>query len=195
MKTVLSFIIVLSGVFFSGTDIAMLGLKVNDPKGALKSIKLKAVSHEDETIKYRTQNGNDLSVTVDEDKIVMMENDRVPGAEGDEPLFSNFKFGKTSLADIRKACGSNGYTYDQRVNMTTDSELIEFNCFEFDSPNNEVLVTITKASLDQDLSGDKIPQSLKLDGIIIADAQFMEAIWGKRKHYASNYKKITADEL
>ena len=195
MRTCLSFVLIFTGVFFSTPDISMMGLRINDPKTALKTIRLKVLSKEDETIRYRAENGNDFSITLDDGSIVFMENDRVPGAGGDEPLISNFRFGKTSLKDIRKAFGSNGYSYDERVNMTTDADLVEFNCFEFDSPNNEVMVTITKASLDQDLSGDKIPESLKLDGIIIADAKFMEDIWGKRKHYSTGYKKITADEL
>jgi len=66
-----------------------------------------------------------------------------------------------------------------------------FNCFEFESDNNEVLVTITKGSLKENLTEKNLSSKLKLDAIIIADRAYLDKIWGKAKSYDPNYHKIT----
>ncbi|MBK8244233.1 MAG: hypothetical protein IPK88_12470 [Saprospiraceae bacterium] len=74
--------------------------------------------------------------------------------------------------------------------MTTDTDLIEFNCFEFDSNNNEVLVTITKMPIKEHVPKDNISSKLKLDAIIIADKAYLDKTWGNEKAYDLNYRKI-----
>lgn len=74
--------------------------------------------------------------------------------------------------------------------MKTDTHLIMFNCFEFDSANNEVLVTITKVPMSLKPTEETVAEHLKLEALIIADKTYLETIWGKEKTFDPNYKKI-----
>lgn len=141
-------------------------------------------------IKYKTENGNDFSVTLERNKVVYMENDWLQGKSNSQPLFSNFSFGQTTLRDIRNTFSTNGFTYKGRAAFTTKTDLIEFNCFEFDSKNNEVLVTITKVSLQEDVTQENVASKLKLDALIIADKAYLDKTWGTEKVFDPNYKKI-----
>ncbi len=85
--------------------------------------------------------------------------------------------------------GTNGFTYTQRNGLTTATDEIEFNCFEFDSPNNEVLVAITKVSLQDHLTEDNVADHLKLDALLISNKTYLDKTWGKEKVYDSNYKR------
>jgi hypothetical protein len=189
MKSIISSLFL--AIFFLPTvDISMLGVKVGDTKTSVDKIKLKIIAQEDEMIKYRTDNGNDFSVTLEKGKVVYLENDWLQDEKGMKPLFSDFQFGLTSLGDIRKKFGTNGFTYKNRHAFTTETDLIEFNCFEFDSPNNEVLVVITKISLKEKPTEKNVAAKLKLDAIIITTKDHLDKTWGEEKLFDPNYKKI-----
>lgn len=176
-------------ILFS-TDISMLGLKINDKEKSLEKLNLEIVAKEENMVKYRTKNNNDFSITIERGKIVYMENDWLQDPNGSEPLFSNFAFGKTTLKDIREKFSTNGFTYKSRGYFTTKTDLIMFNCFEFDSKNNEILVTITKVSLTENVTQENIASKLKLNALIIADKTYLDEIWDKDKIYDPNFKKI-----
>ena len=189
MKSLL--IITITFLFFTSIeDISMLGIKINDSKKSLDNLKLEIVAKENDMIKYRTKNDNDFSVTFDKDKVVYMENDWLQDVNDRQPLFSDFIFGQTTLKDIRNKFSTNGFTYKARAAFTTETDLIEFNCFEFDSKNNEVLVTITKVSLKENVTEENVANKLKLDALIIADKKYLDETWGKDKVFDKNYKKI-----
>jgi hypothetical protein len=190
MKISLATILFTSGILFLTTNISMLGVKINDSKTNLKKIKLEVIAHDDSMTKYRTENGNDFSITVNKGKVVYMENDWLQDSKGKQPLFSNFEFGKTSLKEIREKFGTNGFTHKQQSYLTTETDLIMFNCFEFDSSNNEVLAVITKVPLNANVTEENVASNLKLDAIIIADKEYLDKIWGAEKTYDPNYKKI-----
>lgn len=176
--------------FISVGDISMAGIKINDTKASLNKLKFKHVANENNMAKYKTDNGNDFSITIEKGKVVYMENDWLQDSKSNKPLFSDFYFGQTTLKDIRSKFSTNGFTYRSRSALTTDTDLIEFNCFDFDSNNNEVLVTITKMSLKEHVNKDNISSKLKLDAIIIADKAYLDKTWGNEKAYDQNYRKI-----
>jgi len=189
MKLILTIIIAVT-VLFKTIDISMLGIKINDPKNSLDSIKLEIIAEENDMIKYRTDNGNDFSITLEKGKVVYMENDWLQNEKGKKPLYSDLSFGQTSLQDIRNKYGTNGFSYKSRGPFATETDLIEFNCFEFDSPNNEILVTITKISLKANVTEQNVADSLKLDALIIASKAYLDKTWGEEKLFDKNYKKI-----
>ena len=189
MKSLLT--LTIAFFFFTATeDISMLGIKINDSRKSLDNLKLEIVGKENEMIKFKTKNDNDFSVTFDKDKVVYMENDWLQDANNRKPLFSDFSFGQTTLKDIRNKFSTNGFTYKTRAAFTTETDLIEFNCFEFDSKNNEVLVTITKVSLSENVTEENVASKLKLDALIIADKTYLDETWGKEKIFDKNYRKI-----
>lgn len=180
----------LCAFFLPVADISMFGIKIGDTRTSVDKIKLKIVAQEDETIKYRTDNGNDFSVTFEQGKVVYTENDWLQDEKGRQSLLSGFQFGLTSLREIRQKFGTNGFAYKNRQAFKTETDLIEFNCFEFDSPNNEVLVTITKISLKANPTEKNVADELKLDALIIATKDYLDKTWGEEKLFDSNYKKI-----
>jgi hypothetical protein len=189
MKSILTLFIAFAFLVPTG-DISMFGIKINDSQKSLDTIKLKVIAKDENMIKYSTENGNDLSVTFDKNKVVYMENDWLQDVKSRQPLFSDFSFGQTTLKDIRSKFSTNGFTYKSRSSFKTDTHLIMFNCFEFDSKNNEILVTITKISLDEDVTEENVASKLKLDALIIADKAYLDKTWGKDKVFDKNYKKI-----
>lgn len=177
-------------VLLPSYEIAMLGIKINDPKKIIETVKLEQIAMDDHTQKFRTENGNDFSVTVENGKVVYMENDWLQSEKGVVPLFSKFRFGETSLKDIRAKFSTNGYTYKSQSIIQTKTHVILFNCFEFDSENNEVLVIVTKVSLKEDVSEKNLACHAKLDALILANKSYLGKIWGKEKSFDPNYKKI-----
>jgi hypothetical protein len=171
-------------------NISMYNLKIGDAQSSLAKIDLTIDAQESAMVKYKTKDGNDLSVTCENGKIVYMENDWLQNPKSTKPLYSNFEFGKTSLADIRKTYGNNGFTYDSRTPFVVGEDVILFNCYEFDSPNNEVLVVITKVPISDDVTEENLAGRAKLDAIVIADPKYLEGIWGKEKIFDPGYKKI-----
>ena len=181
-------LIILTAILSS--NISMQDVKIGDKENSLNKINLKIVAKENGMIKYLTENKNHFSVTCENRKVVYMENDWLQNSENTKPLFSNFIFGKTSLREIRNIYHTNGFTYRERGGIVTETDLIQFNCFEFDSPNNEVLVVITKASLKAKITEKNMADKLKLDAIIIADKKYLDETWGDEKAFDPNYKKI-----
>ena len=183
--------IILSVFFlFPAREISMLDIKINDTESALDNITLEVLAKEPQMTKFRTQDGNDFSVTTANGKVVYMENDWKQDLNSRQPLFSDFTFGLTTLKDIRNRCATNGFTYKSRSAFTTNTDLIMFNCFEFDSPNNEILVTITKVALNENLTAENLASKCKLDALIIADKSYLDKTWGNGKVLDRNYKKI-----
>lgn len=189
MKTGLIFLAIVMFLIPAG-EISMLGIKINDDAAKIMDINLEVIGQEINIIKFRTENGNDFSITYEYGKIVYMENDWSQDSNSTQPLFSDFSFGHTSLRDIRNKFSSNGFAYENRIFYETDSEIIVFNCFDFDSENNEVLVTITKMSFGEDLIEDDVASNLRLDALIIADINYLDKIWGENKVFDKDYKKI-----
>jgi len=189
MKSILVLSVILA-LFLPTGNISMFGVKINDSLKSLENLKLKIVARDENMIKYSTENGNDFSVTFENGKVIYMENDWLHELNSKQPLFSDFLFGQTTLKDIRSKFSTNGFAYKSRGAFTTETDLIEFNCFEIDSKNNEVLVTITKVSLKENVTEETVASKLKLDALIIADKAYLDRTWGKDKVFDKNYKKI-----
>lgn len=74
--------------------------------------------------KWTLPDGNDLSATTDAThKIVYLESDWNGGDESTCSDLPWLKFGKTTLADIRKRFGSNGFMFKERGGMAEFSSI------------------------------------------------------------------------
>ncbi len=191
MKTVINLLLI-SLILTSAGSVSMLGIELFDSRTSVEDLNLPVVAQEPGIVKYRTKNGNDLSVTFENDKVVYLENDWLHQPEGAKPLVSNFTFGKTSINDIRNEYGTNGFTYSKRVFSSTNTHFVTFNCFEFDTDKNEVLVIVTGFPIAEraNVNESNISEKLVLQAIIIADKSYLDKIWGKEKVFDENYKKL-----
>lgn len=190
MKTIISFILLIA-LLASVGPLSMLGIELGDSRKSVEDLNLPIVGEEPGSVKYKTKNGNELSVTFENDKVVYMENDWLYHPGGTKPLFSDFIFGETSLVDIRNQYGTNGFAHVNRNVTSTETHLISFNCFEFDSEKNEILVTITGLDMsDPEVNENNLSEKMLLLAIIIADKAYLDKIWGDEKIYDGEYKKI-----
>jgi hypothetical protein len=186
MKSVLIFCITLFAL--TEADVAMLGVKINAV--ADYKLDLKVLNRDAYSVKYKTADGNHLSITTESGKVVFMENDWLQSKEANQPLLTNFKFGETSLKDIRTALGTSGFAYREQSYLKSEKTLTTLNCFELESPENVILVLITKAPISSITDKEDVSSFLKLDAVILADKKYLDGIWGKKKTYDPQYKKI-----
>src|SRR4051812_33610982 len=158
MKTIL---LLLLSFTVTATDISMMGIKINSNTATTDINNLNLIKTDNNTSKYKTFDGNYLSVTTEDGLVKFMENDWTPGNTANKPLITDFKFGETTLEDIRKEFGTVGYSYRNRSYLKSETDLTTITCFEIDSPGNEILVVITKAPIKSITSKDNVPQFLK----------------------------------
>lgn len=131
--------------------------------------------------------GNELSVTArrSDGRIVYMESSwggRVPGSPTDYP---GVKFGETTLTELRRLMGSNGFTYASRAVFKTDEGIGTSNSYEIAGRPGAVLTFITLVrgkDVDDVGSGKrKLGDVAKVDSVILADAGYLEGAWGKER--------------
>ena len=186
-----SLLVILAVAALTVIDASMLGIKIGSPEIALSKLKLKQIAKREGITKYRTENDNDFVVTVEDGKVVYMENDWNQKTEGNVALIPGFTFGQTSLKDIRKRLGNKGFVYAENQNYITNEYLYEYHCYEIDSPQKEVLVVVTKIPFSTTVTENTdIAQKLKLDAIVLADAEYLDFLWGAQKSYDKDYKKV-----
>jgi len=144
--------------------------------------------------KWSFSNGNQLSVTSDtRDRIIYLESDW----DGDDNATAcdlpGLKFGVTTLSDIRKRFGSNGFTFRRRNGVIQVPDgVVMMNSYEI---GNAVVTFITKVPVtgEQPASpeakaGSEIGDRATLDAISISDPKYAENEWGERV-YDPKYKK------
>ncbi|MFT3988980.1 hypothetical protein [Aestuariivirga sp.] len=135
-------------------------------------------------------------------KIVLLESDWSGRESNNAADYHYFKFGVTTLNEIRKKMGSNGMAYldgNGPVTLTSEGDVLAVNAYEV---RNSALVAVflTKvpaerlATLQPSFGGKKVGEILggeaKLYGIILADGHYLESIWGTRKIRDSGYAPI-----
>ncbi len=182
-------------IFVGNPVISMQGIKIADSEQVVNNISLDVVAFEEKKgakyFKYSTENGNDFTLTIEKGKVVYLENDWLHDKSGNKPLITNFVFGETTLKDIRAAFGTNGFAYKEHAFLSLEKDLITFNCFELDSPNDEILVIATKIPFSTTgLTEGNVAENFKLEAIILSNKKYLNKIWGKEKAYDGNFKKI-----
>jgi hypothetical protein len=194
MKTLFLISALSLGLFSVRSDISMMGIKIKDSKETLKKITLPVISNkvtgEKQVTKYEAKNGNDFIVTVLNGFIVEMSNEWSGEKKGAKPLITNFTFGVTTLKDIKKYFGTEGYCYSED-DMIMGKNYVLFNYFEIESPNNEILLAITVAPKDGDYKDMEPEDYMKLDALILVDTKYLEMQrYGDKEIFDKNYKKI-----
>jgi hypothetical protein len=187
MKIILLVLLSAFTVPLQNAEIAMLGVKIHDPKKVLSTIPLSETGTEKSRHTYRLNDGNDLSITIDDGKVVMMENEWMHRQKGTKPLIGKFVFGKTTLTDIKKALGTEGFCYERNFSQTNEADVVNITCFNVESHNDEVLVVITKAPFKASITRD-IQSYQTLETIILADKKYLDKIWGKKRAEGKNTK-------
>ncbi|MES2486625.1 MAG: hypothetical protein V4581_11860 [Bacteroidota bacterium] len=188
MKILLALI---SLVLITAAEPAMQGIKVGSPESALAKLSFKQIAKNEAITKFRTDNGNDFVITLEDGKVVFMENDWNQTSDGAASLLTGFTFGQTSLKEIRKRFDSKGFVYAHNQNLITKEYMYEFHCFDVESPVPQVLVVVTKIPFSTNVTENTdIAQKLKLDAIVLASPDYLEFLWGEQKSYSDTNKRV-----
>ena len=153
-------------------------------------------------VKIELPDGNALSVTYRDlsGEIVYLETDWGQKQAGSFSDFRDFRFGETTLNEIRSALGHNGmaFVHGPGPNLTEDGGLVSVNSYEL-SAGNLVVAFVTKINKERLAEFSKMTEEAKLeafgsasklDAIILSDRSYLEGIWGKEKMYDDGYHPI-----
>jgi hypothetical protein len=197
-------IAVAAGVLFgtSAQAQSLSGIRVGEEVSSASKIDArplpsKSVAPHEER-RWKLPDGNRLSVAVDPQmkRIVYAEKTWSGGANGKPADFPGFVYGQTTLADIRAHAQNNGFAFKEHLIDVRPDGLALFNAYEVEGASGPVVTFVTKLSRkdDEHLRTGKanvdLNQAARLDAIILADAGYLDTIWGDAKLRHKAYKPI-----
>lgn len=182
---------------FSANGQSLLNLRIGDDVSRLTLLDIKPSTVDTyksfSVRKWTLSTGNDLSVTTSSSGgIVYLESDwngRTADSACDLP---GLKFGVTTLGDLRKRFGSNGFGFEHRPAIIQLQDGIAMtNSYEV---GTNIVTFITKVGteflrLKESGQSGSIADHASLDAISIAAVGYAKDEWGDRI-YDPNYKKI-----
>jgi hypothetical protein len=164
------------------------GLKLGDTEDALKQITLPLESKTDgapggpgaTAYKYRTANGNELSITFKDGKAVWIENDWKDQPDDDESLIKGLVFDKFTVADIGALMGSTGYEHRAMKFHQMGDMLAAFNCYGLSDQPGTSIVFISSISIGVNREDIKkhYGQAPRLRSIVLAQDDYLDRLWG-----------------
>jgi hypothetical protein len=151
-----------------------------------------------EEVRWRLSDGNKLALATDpvNGRIAYAEETWGGRSDGKPADFPGFRYGETTLADIRMHAENNGFAFVERLIDERPDGLRLFNSYEIEGSPGLVVTFVTRMSTrdTQRLKGKResvdINRAAKLDGIILGEARYLESIWGQAKLKGKNYKPI-----
>ncbi len=128
--------------------------------------------------------GNSVSVTAapGTGKIVFIESDWGGDAATAATDVPGVTFGSTTLADIRKRFGSNGFGFTSNVVSVIGENVVSFNCYRVAGDGDQVLVVVTTLPRNSIpiVDGQPAPKLGEghLDAVILASLAYLKELWG-----------------
>jgi hypothetical protein len=197
MKLIVVFfsLLLLSVSVSVSAETSIEGVKIGDGPSSLEKLSLTLTNSEKnegaEIRKYKTKTGNELSITVQKDKVVYIEYDWSQDEESSKTPYDGFIFGKTALTEVRSRFGNNGFTHKRTAFVKSGNGLVTFNCYELVDSSSTIFVVVSKVVPKAGINAANIADHFKLDALILADPAYLDEIWGKEKAYDSAYKKYS----
>jgi hypothetical protein len=151
-----------------------------------------------EEVRWRLSDGNKLALATDpvNGRIAYAEETWGGRPDGKPADFPGFRYGETTLADIRMHAENNGLAFVERLIDEKPDGLRLFNSYEVEGSPGLVVTFVPRVStrdtqrLKSKQESVDINRAAKLDGIILGDARYLEAIWGQAKLKGKGYKPI-----
>jgi hypothetical protein len=182
---------------------SLSGIKIGDAPSVLEKMNLEPLAREGrgaiKMVKYKLANGNELSVTYNsrENRVIYIEDDWSLKPEGAATDIPAIKFGVTTLEDIRRVNGSNGFSWKSTAMNRTEDQLVTFNAYEIKGKPNQVAVFVTSLSIPEVKNKMSDPTQVAkffmLQAIILAEEAYLDEIWGEEKVYDKDSKPISWD--
>lgn len=136
--------------------------------------------------KYELPSGNTISLTAfrKSEKIVYIELNWGGTTSGQLTDIGAFRFGTTTLSEIRQTFGSNGYAHKERIAVPLTDGVAYFNSYGVAPEGSEALTFVSVTGVGGD------PANAILDTIILSDAAFQGAYWGEDKVFDPAYSPV-----
>jgi hypothetical protein len=197
-------IAVAAGVLFgtSAQAQSLSGIRVGEEVSSASKIDARPLPSKSvdphEARRWKLPDGNRLSVAADPEtgRIVYAEKTWSGSANGKPTDFPGFIYGQTTLADIRAHAQNNGFAFKEHLIDVRLDGLALFNAYEVEGAPGVVVTFVTKLSKrdDERLRTGKanvdINRAARLDAIILADAGYLDTLWGDAKLRDKAYKPI-----
>src|SRR3712207_4463201 len=197
-------VVIAAGMLFgtSAQAQSLSGIKIGEEISSAAKIGAKPLpsksgdSHKDQ--RWKLPDGNRLSIAADPEtkKIVYAEKTWGGGASGRPADFPGFVYGETTLADIRAHAQNNGFAFKERLIEVRPDGLALFNAYEVEGTSGIVVTFVTKMSktdearLRTSKASVDLNRAARLVSIILADAGYLDTIWGDAKLQDKRYKPI-----
>lgn len=146
--------------------------------------------------RWNLAGGDQVSVTSSPEtgKIVFVESDWGQDAAHAATDLPGLTFGSTTLADIRKRFGSNGFGFRSNVVDVIDKNIVSFNCYQVEGDDDLVVVFVTTLPMSSvaTVNGEPAPKlgEGRLDSVILASLAYLKQIWGEDRISDPNYRPI-----
>jgi hypothetical protein len=147
-------------------------------------------------VKWNLSSGNDVSVTASPEtgRIVYVKSDWGGDPKSAAIEVPGMQFGTTTLSDIRKKFGSNGFAFKSNLGGITDDNLVGLNCYQIDSNPDLIVVFVTTQPIKDvpTVAGKPKPDSGKghLDAVILASLEYLKQIWGEDRIFDTTYHPV-----
>jgi hypothetical protein len=196
--------VAVAGVLFgtSAQAQSLSGIKVGEevssvPKLDARPLPSKSGAPHEER-RWKLPDGNRLSVATNPEtkRIVYAEKTWGGSTHGKAADFPGFVYGQTTLADIRAHAQNNGFAFKEHLIDVRPDGLALFNAYEVEGAPGLVVTFVTKLSKrdDERLRTGKatmdINRAARLHAIILADAGYLDTVWGNAKLRDKAYKPI-----
>ena len=141
---------------------------------------------------FMLASGSQLEVTIDTDldAVLWLHLGWAGNPEDAATDFGGFVFGKTTLAAIRKVCGSNGFCHLNGLAPAFENrgKFMMLNCYDVVGPEPLVVGFVTEVAredveaVQNGTQGDTdLGDKARLSWIILASRTYMDAIWGEKR--------------
>ncbi|MPR13220.1 hypothetical protein [Microvirga tunisiensis] len=181
---------------------SLSGIKVGEEISSVSKLNARPLpsrsTNPHEEWRWRLPDGNRLSVATDPEtkRIVYAEKQWSGNANGKPADFPGLIYGETTLADIRAHAQSNGFAFKEHLIEVRPDGLALFNAYEVEGTPGVVVTFVTKLSKTDEArlrtgkANVDLNRAARLDAIILADAGYLDTIWGDAKLQGKAYKPI-----
>lgn len=146
----------------------------------------------DAAFKWDLAAGNAVSVTASPQtgSIMFIEEDWGGNAAAAASAVPGLGVGASTLADIRKKFGSNGFGFKSNAVTLRGEKIVSINCYQFAGKQNVVVALVTVLPISDVVGG--MPQTGKgrLQAVILADLGYLQGIWGSDRLFDREYQPV-----
>lgn len=144
--------------------------------------------------RFRTPQGQDLSVTYVNDTCVFMELDQVNPTDKNTHMPFPLDFGMT-MTEALDRFGFLGHSYEKVVGMKTEEGIVHFSCYQFEEYPVPFLCLVYVNDLSIERPPMEMIKDFKLRGVILTVHGYLVNAYGEVFEASNAYRGLKWEEL